>query len=133
MKINIIKGDITELTVDAIVNAANEDLLGGDGVCGAIFCKAGWNAMQAECDKIGHCDTGNAVITKGYNLKAKYVIHAVGPIYFGDESKELLAGAYYNSLRVANDNNIRSIAFPSISTGIYGYPLDKACLSQSRL
>ncbi len=133
MKINIIKGDITELSVDAIVNAANEDLLGGDGVCGAIFSKAGWAQLQAECDKIGHCDTGNAVITKGYNLKAKYVIHAVDPIYRGDESKELLAGAYYNSLRVANDNNIRSIAFPSISTGIYGYPLDKACLSQSRL
>lgn len=127
MNINIIKGDITELAVDAIVNAANEELLGGAGVCGAIFSKAGWNAMQAECDKIGHCNTGNAVITKGYNLKAKYVIHAVGPVYIGDESEELLSGAYYNSLRVANENNIRTIAFPSISTGIYGYPLDKAC------
>lgn len=127
MKIKIIKGDITDLAVDAIVNATNEDLLGGSGVCGAIFNKAGLKAMQAECDKIGHCDTGNAVITKGYNLKAKYVIHAVGPIYRKEESEELLRGAYYNSLRVANDNNIRSIAFPSISTGIYGYPLDKAC------
>lgn len=84
MNINIIKGDITELAVDAIVNAANEDLLGGDGVCGAIFSKAWWNAIQAECDKIGHCDTGKAIITKGYNLKAKYVIHAVAPcIYWG--------------------------------------------------
>ena len=126
MKLNIIKGDITTLEYDAIVNAANENLQGGSGVCGAIFNKAGWNELQAECDKIGYCQTGDAVITKAYNLKCKNVIHAVGPIYRGDESAQLLANAYYNSLRVANENNIRSIAFPSISTGIYGYPLDKA-------
>ena len=126
MKINIIKGDITTLEYDAIVNAANESLQGGSGVCGAIFSKAGWDELQAECDIIGHCDTGKAVITNAYNLKCKKVIHAVGPIYSGDESASLLASAYYNSLRVASENNIRSIAFPSISTGIYGYPLDKA-------
>ena len=126
MLINIIKGDITLSDCDAIVNAANERLQGGSGVCGAIFNAAGWNELQTECDKIGGCKTGNAVITSGYNLKAKYVIHAVGPIYKNEGSGKLLAQAYYNSLKVANDIHLTSIAFPSISTGIYGFPVEPA-------
>ncbi len=126
MLINIIKGDITLSDCDAIVNAANERLQGGSGVCGAIFNAAGWNELQVECNKIGGCKTGHAVLTNGYNLKAKYVIHAVGPIYKNEESGELLAQAYYNSLKVANENHLTSIAFPSISTGIYGFPVEPA-------
>lgn len=126
MEIVLLKGDITQSTCEAIVNAANSNLWAGGGVCGAIFKAAGRRELQDACNKIGHCNTGDAVITPGFDLNAKYVIHAVGPIYEGDSSKKYLEGAYYNSLRVADENNIKSIAFPSISTGIYGYPVEKA-------
>ena len=128
--IELVKGDITELDVCAVVNAANKELRGGSGVCGAIFNKAGWDKLQKECYEKGPIKTGEAILTSGYNLKAKYIIHAVGPIYSNDDIKDskLLYSAYYNSLRVAEENNLQSIAFPSISTGVYGYPIDKASL-----
>ena len=126
MRILLRQGDITESDCEAIVNAANSELLAGGGVCGAIFAKAGYYELQAACDKIGHCPTGGAVITPGFKLKAKYVIHAVGPIYSGDESAKYLKSAYLSALKVADENGIKSIAFPSISTGIYGYPLKEA-------
>ena len=127
-KIAIKKTSITELDTDAIVNAANSNLLAGGGVCGAIFRAAGYEELQAACDSIGHCDTGSAVITPGFNLKAKYIIHAVGPIWNGgtDGEPELLYGAYKNSLKLAAENGCRSICFPLISAGIYGYPVRKA-------
>ena len=130
VRINIIKGDITELNCDAIVNAANKELRGGSGVCGAIFNKAGWDDLQKECYAKGPIKTGEAEITKGYRLKAKYIIHAVGPIYSGDDLKDskLLYNAYTNSLRKAEEYFLSSIAFPSISTGVYGYPKEKAAL-----
>jgi O-acetyl-ADP-ribose deacetylase len=120
-------GDITTETADAIVNAANVQLAGGAGVDGAIH-RAGGPAIMAECRKIGHCPTGQAVITTGGNLRAKFVIHAVGPIYRGGDKNEanLLVSAYRNSLMVARQNNLRSISFPAISTGVYGYPRDEA-------
>ena len=116
--------DITELDVDAIVNAANSQLLEGGGVCGAIFKKAGSAELTKACSEIGRCKTGEAVITPGFNLKAKYVIHAVGPIWKGgnDNEAELLYNTYRNSLILAKEKNCRSIAFPLISSGIYGYP-----------
>lgn len=120
--------DLTKLEVDAIVNAANEKLLEGGGVCGAIFYKAGSKEMNEECNKIGYCKTGDAVITPGFKLPAKYVIHAVGPIWNGgnkDEAK-LLYSAYNNSLLLAKKHNIHSIGFPLISSGIYGYPIQNA-------
>lgn len=121
-------GDITTLSVDAIVNAANRTLLGGGGVDGAIHQAAG-HGLYEECLKLGGCKTGEAKITKGYNLKAKYVIHTVGPIYFSDEQNkpELLANCYRNSMKLAGQKGIRSIAFPAISTGAYNYPLEEAC------
>lgn len=126
--IEIQKIGITRLATDAIVNAANDGLWMGGGVCGAIFREAGPEKLQAACNKIGHCDTGNAVITPGFDLPAKYVIHAVGPVWYGGNRKEpqLLYGAYENSLRVAKENGLHSIAFPLISAGIFGYPKDKA-------
>ncbi len=126
--IKIEKISITNLTTDAIVNAANEDLWMGGGVCGAIFREAGAKKLTKACQKIVHCDTGNAVITKGFDLKAKYIIHAVGPIWDGGTrgEKELLAGAYKNSLRVAKENKCHSIGFPLISAGIFGYPKEEA-------
>ena len=119
---------ITEADTDCIVNAANEALMGGSGVCGAIFQAAGWDQLQNACDAIGHCDTGSAVITPGFNLKAKYIIHAVGPVWMGGKYKEpeKLYGCYKTSLNLAKENNCHSIAFPLISAGIFGYPKDKA-------
>lgn len=131
MKIELIKGDITILQVDAIVNAANTSLLGGGGVDGAIH-RAGGKQILDECilirNKQGGCEIGEAVITSGGNLSAKYVIHTVGPVWNGDKDEKqiLLANCYSNSLKLALKNNIKTIAFPNISTGIYHFPKDKA-------
>lgn len=126
--ISIIKKGITEFEVDAIVNAANSDLWEGSGVCGAIFRAAGSKEMTDACRKYGHCDTGSAVITPGFKLPAKYVIHAVGPIWKDGKQNEteLLQSAYKKSLELAKENDIHSIAFPLISAGIYGVPKDIA-------
>lgn len=131
MKIELLKADITEIKVDAIVNAANTSLLGGGGVDGAIHRKGG-NAILDECvqirNKQGGCKTGEAVITTAGNLPSKYVIHTVGPVWNGDkeEKSKLLADCYKNSLNLAVENRIKTIAFPNISTGIYHFPKDKA-------
>ena len=126
--IEIRKISITDLNTDAVVNAANEGLWAGNGVCGAIFAAAGHDKLQKACDAIGHCDTGSAVITPGFNLKAKYIIHAVGPRWKDGKhgEQEQLYGAYYKSLELAAENNCRSIGFPLISAGIFGYPLEEA-------
>jgi O-acetyl-ADP-ribose deacetylase (regulator of RNase III) len=122
-RIKLVQGDITKLEVDAVVNAANSALAGGAGVDGAIH-RAGGPKIMEECQKIGHCAPGDAVVTAGGNLPAKFVIHTVGPVWRGGDSREdqLLMNAYENSLKRAVENNVSSIAFPNISTGIYGFP-----------
>ena len=125
--IDIRQADITQLDVDAIVNAANTDLTDGAGVCGAIHRAAG-PELLAECQTLGGCATGEAKITGGYRLKARHIIHAVGPIWRGGEHGEdrRLAACYRNSIRLAEQHQLESIAFPAISCGIYGYPIDAA-------
>lgn len=127
MKVEVIKGSVVYSNADAIVNAANERLEEGGGVCGAIFqaCKDPVG-LEHECQKIGYCSTGNAVITKSYGLNSKYIIHAVGPMYFNGIDPNILLNTYINALKLADNYKLESIAFCSISTGIFGYPLTEA-------
>ncbi len=127
-KIEVVQGDLTKLRVDAIVNAANTTLLGGGGVDGAIHRAAGRELLE-ECRKLGGCPTGEARITRGYKLPAQWVIHTVGPVWSGGGSDEdaLLATCYRNSLALAETHKIKTIAFPCISTGVYGFPAERAC------
>ncbi len=124
MSFNLLMGDITNLKVDAIVNAANTELKIGGGVCGAIFCAAGPKKLEQACDMIGTCPVGESVITKGYESSAKYIIHTVGPVWRGGNQgeKRLLENAYNSALTMATEHDCQSIAFPLISSGIYGYP-----------
>ncbi|NCB42818.1 MAG: macro domain-containing protein [Clostridia bacterium] len=128
MPLEIVRNDITKMKVDAIVNAANSALQQGGGVCGAIFAAAGAKELQAECDYIEHCDVGSAVITSGYQLPSKYIIHTVGPVWQGGchREKELLTSCYTKSLTLAFELKLTSVAFPLISSGVFGYPKDQA-------
>ena len=128
MPFSIVRNDITKMTTDAIVNAANSSLAPGGGVCGAIFAAAGYQQMDRACRAIGHCEAGQAVVTPGFALPAKYVIHAVGPVWHGGEQGEpaLLRSCYRSALALAKEKRCRSIAFPLISSGIYGYPKGEA-------
>ena len=126
-RMSVVQGDITKQAVDAIVNAANEALRGGGGVDGAIHRAAGPELLE-ECVQVGGCPTGEARVTKGYRLAARYVIHTVGPVWHGGDrgEPEKLAACYRNALRLAVENGAKTVAFPGISTGVYGYPLEEA-------
>lgn len=134
MPLEIVQNDITKMKVDAIVNAANSRLQRGGGVCGAIFAAAGAKELQAECDRIGYCAVGDAVITGGYKLPARHIIHTVGPVWQGGTQgeEEKLYSCYQKSLKLAMEHGIESIAFPLISSGIFGYPKEEAFRVASR-
>jgi O-acetyl-ADP-ribose deacetylase (regulator of RNase III) len=127
-RIELRQGDITKLSVDAVVNAANPQLAGGGGVDGAIHQAAGWDELQQACRALGGCATGDAKVTPGFALPAKFIIHTVGPVYARGRggAADLLASCYRRSLEVARENGVRTIAFPAISTGVYGYPFRDA-------
>jgi len=136
MPFSIVQNDITKMQVDAIVNAANTSLKMGGGVCGAIFKAAGPEQLQAACDAIGGCRTGEAVITPGFKLPAKYIIHTPGPVWRGGKEgeEELLRNCYLKSLKLAEQHGCKSVAFPLISAGIYGYPKEEAlCVAASAI
>lgn len=128
MPLKFVRDDITKMPVDAVVNAAKSRLAPGGGVCGAIFDAAGYEPLARACRAIGHCETGKAAITEGYALPAKYIIHAVGPVWYGGDrgEEEQLRSCYQCALELAEKNGCRSIAFPLISSGIYGYPKAEA-------